>query len=274
MACISNLLDTSQKHINPSLINNSNKKYFLTFQHENCIESSDSLIKQANNLKYFDECILEKKSNIIKDNEFCKQLKNDKFNFTFNNEKGCGFYLWKPYIIYKHLKNINEGDYIVYSDPGGKFPTNPILICWAKNKLTQYLNTIQANKGCLCFDTGYVQYVTTKFEIFKHFNLHCDFDFYNSNSKTSCLHFIRKCPYTMKVYESWWNCAKQNPFLFNDCICKYDIVKNFIEPRNEQSIWSAICYVMDVDLCEDNPSKRPIRISSRPLTISLENAYN
>jgi hypothetical protein len=38
----------------------------------------------------------------------------------FYNNKGGGFWLWKPYIIDKVLNEIEEGDIIVYSDAGNE----------------------------------------------------------------------------------------------------------------------------------------------------------
>lgn len=36
-------------------------------------------------------------------------------------ERGAGFWLWKPYIIYKELLRLNDGDILIYSDAGQEF---------------------------------------------------------------------------------------------------------------------------------------------------------
>ena len=87
---------------------------------------------QAKNLNFFDNVICE--TDFINDDEFKVALKNTKFSSIYNIEKGYGFWLWKPYIIYKHLCKLNDNDILIYSDPGGNFPINPILKSWAKNK--------------------------------------------------------------------------------------------------------------------------------------------
>ncbi len=37
------------------------------------------------------------------------------------NERGAGYWLWKPYIIYKVLKDVKESDYVFYADTGSFF---------------------------------------------------------------------------------------------------------------------------------------------------------
>lgn len=39
----------------------------------------------------------------------------------FAAERGCGYWLWKPLIIYQTMINANEGDAICYSDAGVEF---------------------------------------------------------------------------------------------------------------------------------------------------------
>jgi len=41
-----------------------------------------------------------------------------------SQERGSGYWLWKPYFIYKGLLNAKEGDYVIYSDAGVEFVAN------------------------------------------------------------------------------------------------------------------------------------------------------
>jgi len=40
--------------------------------------------------------------------------------------RGAGYWLWKPYFIYKTLNSMNEGDVLIYSDAGIEFIANPL----------------------------------------------------------------------------------------------------------------------------------------------------
>jgi hypothetical protein len=43
------------------------------------------------------------------------------FNPVFYAERGSGYWIWKPYAIYKTILNLNEGDILIYSDAGVEF---------------------------------------------------------------------------------------------------------------------------------------------------------
>ena len=47
------------------------------------------------------------------------------FNFaTLEQQRGAGYWLWKPYIIYYQLLLLNDDDYLIYSDAGVEFVGN------------------------------------------------------------------------------------------------------------------------------------------------------
>lgn len=39
----------------------------------------------------------------------------------FQHERGAGYWLWKPYFIYKAMLEMNEGDILIYADAGVEF---------------------------------------------------------------------------------------------------------------------------------------------------------
>jgi hypothetical protein len=264
MASVGNLLNPLLKE-GRQHFEKKNKIVFLTYTNELLDIPSKKTFNEIKSLDFFDKCIIEN-DNIVKDKEFIEALKNDSFRNTFNIQKGSGMWLWKPYIIYKQLSNLNNGDYLVYCDPGGSISKNPILKCWSKNKIKQYLNLINTNNyGTISFQNGFPEYKTTKYEVFEYFNIQNNINFYIKEGRISNLHFIKKCDYTIDLYSTWWNIAKTCPLLFDDCICRSIIVNGFVETRNEQSIWSLLCKKKCVPICYDNPSRRPIRVSTRPI---------
>lgn len=265
MASVGNLLNPLLKE-GRIHFEKQNKTVFLTYTNELLSIPAKKMYDSIQDLKFFDGCIMESDTNIIKDKEFISALKNDTFRNTYNIEKGSGLWLWKPYIIYKHLCQLNKGDYLVYCDPGGFISSNPILKCWSKNKLKEYLNLINTNNyGTITFENGFPEYKTTKYEIFQYFNVTNKPSFYITQGRISNLHFIKKCDYTMDLYGTWWNIAKNNARLFDDCICRSTIINGFVETRNEQSVWSLLCKTKCIPICNDSPSRRPIRVSTRPI---------
>ena len=50
------------------------------------------------------------------------------YSTHFQQPRGAGYWLWKPYIIKHKLSTIEKGDYLIYMDSGGKFMFNDIRL--------------------------------------------------------------------------------------------------------------------------------------------------
>lgn len=50
---------------------------------------------------------------------------------TLNEEKGAGLYIWKPYIIWKQMQEMEDGELLIYSDAGQEFVSDiqPVVDC-------------------------------------------------------------------------------------------------------------------------------------------------
>jgi len=57
------------------------------------------------------------------------------------NERGCGFYSWKPFIIQKKLEETLEGEIVFYCDVGRTFPYKLL-----SSSLNVFLNWMQDNQ--------------------------------------------------------------------------------------------------------------------------------
>jgi len=99
-------------------------KLFLTYGNDRFNLSKKRICKEANDLNIFDKIICETDKTIINDTEFSNQLLNNDFKNVFNSRRGGGYYIWKPYIIYKHLQLLNENDILVFVDAGCKIDNN------------------------------------------------------------------------------------------------------------------------------------------------------
>jgi hypothetical protein len=42
-----------------------------------------------------------------------------------NNKRGAGYWLWKPYLVYRELIDIPQGEYLIYTDAGVEFVNDP-----------------------------------------------------------------------------------------------------------------------------------------------------
>jgi hypothetical protein len=105
------------------------KYHFITFATEEYLENAQEICKSALNKGMFDTVKIYTYDDI--DEVFIFKNKH-----ILSNKRGAGFWLWKPYIIQKHLLNIDEGDILCYCDSSYLFLYNIRNISdnWLKNK--------------------------------------------------------------------------------------------------------------------------------------------
>jgi hypothetical protein len=214
---------------------------------------------EAQKLNFFDKIITETE-NIKDDLEIIDCLKNPNFKKVFNAKRGGGYWIWKPYIIYKNLQLLNDNDILVYSDSGCTIPNNKYTI----NKLNEYINIVKnSDKGVLGFCNQHKESKWTKGDVFEHFNCLDNKDIYNTRQFSGGrLHIIRKCEYSLKIYKLWWNTAKNYPHLFDDSKSNTPNFKIFRENRHDQSVFSIICKTNGVEADLDWKSI-PIKVTRK-----------
>ena len=88
--------------------------HFITFGSKGFYYACKRIHKQADDLKLFDKFHIYYDTDLKNDSQFL----NEHSNFIENNPRGYGYWLWKPYIIFKTMLQIKEGDTILYCDSG------------------------------------------------------------------------------------------------------------------------------------------------------------
>ena len=219
-------------------------KLFLNYGDQKFILSRKRISLEAQNLNYFDKIITETED-IKNDLEIIDCLENPNFKKVFNARRGGGYWLWKPYIIYKHLQLLNDNDILIYSDSGSTIPNRKSTI----NKLNKYVDIVKnSDKGVLAFRNPHIESKWTKGDVFKHFNCLDNKDIYNTRQFSGGrLQIIKKCEYSLKIYKLWWDTAKNYPNLFDDSTSITKNFNNFTENRHDQSVFSIICKTEGVE---------------------------
>ena len=95
---------------------NNIKLHFITFGggSENYYQAVERLCGQVKSLEIFDSITGYTDKDIKSDEVFWNKHKN----FIINNKRGYGYWIWKPYLILKKLKEINDNDILLYLDCG------------------------------------------------------------------------------------------------------------------------------------------------------------
>ena len=212
---------------------------FLTYGDKNFKKSRERIINEAKQLDLFTDCIMETE-NIFNEREFKKLLTNKRFKQVAHSKRGGGYWIWKPYILYKHLSNLNEGDILVYSDAGCQI-TDDINTVNSFNDIFHKIQNTDTNMLLNELPNQRTERYWTKGDVLDYYNIYDNNDIINSAQLESGRVFLIKNDKTMEIISKWWDVAKNHPELFDDSKSVVPNKGEFIEHRHDQSNISILC---------------------------------
>lgn len=153
-----------------------------------------------------------------------------KNRLILSQSRGAGYWIWKPYIILKTLKEMNEGDILFYADSGSTFirDITPLL------KLTD-------SQDIICFElTGHLEKTWTKKDLFLAMNMDKK-DYSHTSQRLASFQIVKKSDFSVRFYEEYLALC-ENPQLVTDLpnIMGKDNYDTFREARHDQSIFSLL----------------------------------
>jgi hypothetical protein len=146
-------------------------------------------------------------------------------------EKGDGYFLWKPYFIQKALNLLQEGDYLFYCDSGAYFiDTVDDFLSFCETK----------NQDIFPFELIHYEKVWTKRDAFVLMD--CDSErYYNTKQRLASFTLIRKSDFSCKFVDEWLHYAQDERILTDiENQCGLDNYEGFIENRYDQSVFSLL----------------------------------
>lgn len=200
-----------------------NKKVFITYADIKFKKQKKFTLRKAKSKGGFDKTIGYSKSDI--DTKFYEKNKH-----ILEQNRGGGYWLWKPYFIVKTLEQLDEGDYLFYSDAGAFFLKNVNILI---NELEKQ------NQDIMGFELPLIEKQWTKKELF--INMGCNDGIYlDTNQILASFILIKKSKYSFDFFTEFLNIAQNEINItdfYNNDIKQYD---EFIDHRHDQSIFSLL----------------------------------
>ena len=212
--------------------------YLITYGNEKFYNSKKRLQNEANSTGWFDNITIYGPEDL--DNDFREKNKN-----ILNQNRGNGYWMWKSYIIKKHLDKINENDILIYLDTGCCI--NPK----GKNRFDEYIEMLnKTDTSCISFQMNHLEKVWSIKEIFQYFNIDVDGEIANSGQIIGGVQIIKKNYKSINMVNQWVETISNNPLLFTD---HYNSNQEsyFIDNRHDQSIFSIIRKMNNTILLND-----------------------
>jgi hypothetical protein len=206
------------------------KYHFITFATENYLSDAKELCESALSKGGFDTVKIYTYQDI--DNVFSFKNKH-----ILTNKRGAGFWLWKPYIIQKHLLTIEKDDILCYCDSSYLFLKDIRTVSdeWLSNK------NISAphNKPN---ETSWIERNFTKFDTLVLMNvpksLH---DSYRDTYQVwAGFILLRNCLNTVRFTGEWLTYSQDVRMISDERSIFGPEDKHFIDNRHDQSILSIL----------------------------------
>lgn len=147
---------------------------------------------------------------------------------TLNYSRGAGFWLWKPYIILKHLDRIPEGDLLVYVDCG-------VL---PKQDFTQILEFEDISKVHLWLVDGMNFLEWTDPEVLKKMKVRLEESSLSGVMAGGIVAINNK--FTRKTFSKWLKICEQPSLLRPETLPNFKKSEGFYWHRHDQSLLNCL----------------------------------
>ncbi len=151
---------------------------------------------------------------------------------VFNRPRGGGYWIWKPQIILKALDEIEDGDYVVYTDAGSAFINRIELLTNALEK---------SGQDIMCFSLKHIEAQWTKRDAF--ILMECDSEEYvNSEQLLATYIIVRKSSESIEIIRKYASYVLDRRIVTDEPnVMGKPNYPGFIENRHDQTVWSLLC---------------------------------
>ena len=208
------------------------ERVFVTFGAggDNYTQAGERLIAQATNTGLFDEVLLRTDKHLKDDDTFWTQHEQ----FIMNNKRGYGYWLWKSWIVCELIKQLNDGDMLMYLDCGCEIGGDK------QQHMQQHFELVKQHK--IISGVNDVMFLAEqqwcKMDLAIHLDMNDEQTWTTSQQEAGALLF-EACEQTRMLTQQWYETA-----------CDYHLIDDspsvmrnrvaFIEHRHDQSILSLL----------------------------------
>lgn len=205
--------------------------YFVTYANENYENALPRICQQAEALEVFEKIIAYRTSDLG------PEFLDKHANFLAQNKRGGGYWLWKPYVIYKTLCEMPENAPLVYCDAGCHLLTS------GKARFLEYIDMIKSHPTHM-LAMNYPEYAErqwSKADLLHHLN-------FTSQEQLDSRHCVGGIQFMLNTHENrefarqiYEIAESQNYHFVDDSPSNIPNDPMFVEHRHDQSIFSILC---------------------------------
>ena len=204
------------------------KIHFITYGSGPYEQTKRRLVEEARNFYQFKTISDYERKDI--DSDFIEKTKG-----VINLPRGGGYWIWKAHLILKKLNEIDDDEYLIYIDAGCT------LNHCGFDRFKEYIQMLNTSETPIIgFQMSHKERNWTTDKIFEYFNLTSKSEIGESGQIIGGVQIMKKCHYTVKLFEKMLGVITEDPFLFTDKYNKETKRNDFKDNRNDQSILSIL----------------------------------
>jgi hypothetical protein len=205
------------------------KIHFITFggPTSNYHDAVNRLCSQAKKFELFDNITGYTENDLLNDTDFWMKHKQ----FISSHSRGFGYWIWKPYLIYKKLMEIDEGDILLYLDSGCEL--NP-------QGKPRFLELVEKtiNKLIIGTTSSSDDVYYTKMDLVKYMQMESHSSL-KKNHMQACALMMLNCSEIKNLFNEYYDlCNNYN--LIDDSPSIINNHNGFIEHRHDQSVFNLL----------------------------------
>lgn len=228
------------------------KFHFISFANKNYQKKQSRLHNHVDSFNEF-ESIVSYDYEWLLATDFYTQNKS-----ILDQQRGCGYWLWKPYCILEKLKTIPENEAVVYLDCGDKIIEGSTL----------YFDHVLENESCLLLRGGLPQKNWTKRDCFHYMN--CDENkYHNAEQLEAGFQVWKNCQQSFDVLEEQISYGVDYRIITDSPnesgLPNFD---GFVDHRHDQSILTNLA--VKYNLLVDGPNNPHYKHARSYITCNIE----
>ena len=234
------------------------QKYnFITFGNKKYYNSVNRIYCEACNLNIFNVVRGYTDEDLLNFKDF-----NLHRNFVSKNSRGFGYWIWKSFLVMKHLETMNENDILVYADSGCTINKE------GRDRMLEYFKMVNesptANVGFELYHE-HIERRWNKMDLINYLNAD---EFKDSVQIVGGIFILRKCDFVCKLIREWYEVCC-NYSLIDDSPSKLPNYPEFSEHRHDQSVFSLLrkkygCVLLG-DETYNNYTSNPYEDKTKPI---------
>lgn len=212
-----------------------NKIHFVTYANDKFALAKRRLLKQAQEFGVFDTVTGYGPEDLPEEFKlkYCDILKE---------QRGGGYWIWRPYVFQNILHKIDDGEIVLFLDAGCNLNDS------GKANFFKYLKLFESSEfGLISFkytSDFFQQKKWTVKEIFDYFDVAVNSPIGNSPQYSGGIIFLKKNPHSLEFVRAFYDVLDNAPYLFTDKFNTSDQqIESFRENRHDQSISTMLRYI-------------------------------